>query len=252
MRLGQLARKLALRPSEIVAYLAGKNIPIEEGSNIRLLDEHVVLVLLQFAPSRMEGVIGEPDENGETDPVDIHSAQPEIELTIQTGESPDFKTPDKVNEIREDKPEVIKAPKVELPGLKVLGKIEFPEPKKKEPPLIDPSLTIEGPTVREEPKKSPPEIKKGSPPKTERRDQRPKKNPIALQREREAMEAEKRRKAETERKKELRTRHYFKKVKPSAPTKALKLVKEPVEEIAKEQINPPKTVLGRFLKWLTT
>ncbi len=261
MRLAQLARKLAMRPAEIVAFLAGNNIPIDEGSNTRLQDEYVALVMQEYAPSRMEEVIGEPDESEEPNAVDIQmeasdcskrSDDSEMNLNIQASEeAPSVKSSEEVSEIRNERTEVIKAPKVELPGLKVLGKIEFPEPKKKEPPQVDVASTVEGSSVREEVKEPRSENRKGSPQKTERRDHRPKKNPIALEREREAMEAEKKRKDEGERKKELRTQHYYNKVKAPSPTKALRLMNEPVEEIVTET-NPPKTRLGRFLKWLTT
>ena len=262
MRLGQLSRKLALRTSEIVEFLAGNQIRIEEGSNTRLEDEHVALIMQEFAPSRIEEVIGEPDENEETESAAAQAEASdsskrsdalEIDLNNQASEeAPDDKSLVDVNEIREEKTEVIKALKVELPGLKILGKIEFPEPKRKELPQVDAAATVEGSSIPEESKKPRPEMRRGSPPKTERRDQRQKKNPIALQRDQEAKEAEGKRKYQAERKKELRTQHYFKKVKAPSPTKALRLMNEPVEEITAEKTKLPKTQLGRFLKWLTT
>ena len=56
MRLGQLARKLALRPAEIVEFLAINHIQVDEGSNTKLEDDHVTLIMTQFAPSLAEDV----------------------------------------------------------------------------------------------------------------------------------------------------------------------------------------------------
>ena len=53
MRLGQLARKLALRPDEIVEFLSAKNIQIEDNSNTKLEDDHVTLIIKKFAPSML-------------------------------------------------------------------------------------------------------------------------------------------------------------------------------------------------------
>ena len=49
MRLGQLARKLAIRPSQIVDYLSTHQIYLEEGSNAKLNDEHVDRIVQHFA-----------------------------------------------------------------------------------------------------------------------------------------------------------------------------------------------------------
>ena len=50
MRLGQLARKLELRPAEIIEFLATKNIVIEGDANAKVEDNYVALVFQQFAP----------------------------------------------------------------------------------------------------------------------------------------------------------------------------------------------------------
>ena len=50
MRLGQLARKLELRPAEIIEFLATKNILIEDDANAKVEDNYVTLVFQQFAP----------------------------------------------------------------------------------------------------------------------------------------------------------------------------------------------------------
>jgi hypothetical protein len=85
------------------------------------------------------------------------------------------------------------------------------------------------------------------------REQRARKNPIAVQREREEQEAQKKREEQAEREKERKTRNYHKRVKMSPPTKAVRLVDEPVMQMsAKELEEAPKTWLGRLIRWFTT
>jgi len=256
MRLGQLARKLALRPSEIVDYLATKQIFPDEGSNARLSDEVTELVVLHFAPARLNEIMTLEEKNIESisipDPV---AEEPVIapvkeEVTAITIPS----SPEVVEEKTEI--EVIKAPKVELSGLKVLGKIELPEPKKKTTPMVE---SPEGTMVTEEKMEPIPATEKKqrrSEPRTQPRREytpRPARNPIALQREEQARKEEEKRKAKLEREKEKRTQYYLQRVKSGQPTKAVKIVSEPTESFSlKEERPAPKTWFGKFLRWLNT
>lgn len=238
MRLGQLARKLSLRPGEIVSFLAGNDIQIEEGSNTRLLDEHVVLVMDHFAPANTREVVAELElEHEETETL---SGSVETSSTIRA-EAP----PVEGEVLPPAEPEVIRAPKVELSGLRVVGKIDLPEPKKKQVEPAPGPPSQEGDNVRKTtPRKN--SYQKKDPRKHD-------KNPVALQREREALEVIKKREARAKAEKEKKTQSYFKKVNPSAPTRKVKLVDEPVMEgSAHELTEPPKTLLGRFFQWLTT
>jgi type IV secretory pathway VirJ component len=248
MRLGQLARKLALRPAEIVGFLAKNGIQIEEGSNTRIEDDHVSLIMNHFAPERMAEMTAElAAEKIPLIPEVEVGSEPVKEIKVEEIQSRMADVPS-VNP--EPVVELIKAPKVELSGLKVLGKIELPESKKKEPQQVE-SITTEDTVVPLEEQKKP-EPRKPFVPRKERSEQRPVKNPIALQREREATEAEKKRRANAEREKEKRTQNYLKKVKPAAPTKALKIMNDRVEEIVEEKVEPPKTWLGKFMRWMNT
>jgi hypothetical protein len=255
MRLGQLARKLAVKPAEIVEFLVTKQLQAEEGINTRLEDEHITLIIQHFAPSMtLETVVEEPVVQEE--PAVIESL-PVPEPVIAASE-PVAEADTTVGQSEEEKIALIKAPKVELPGLKVLGKIELPDPAKKksapaaegaesaESATVDPSA-VEQPMV--EKKTSRPERKRNAPPRTERKDQRPRKNPVALQREREAQEAAKKREEEAELAKQRKTQHYLKKVKVSGPTKSAKLYNEPVVELSDDMATPPKTWLGKFFRW---
>jgi len=248
MRLGQLARKIALRPAEIVAFLAKNNIQVEEGSNTRIEDNHVSLIMNHFAPDQMAEMVAElAAEKGTS----LSEVEVKPEPVIETKEEDTLAQVVDISPITpEPVIELIKAPKVELSGLKVLGKIELPEPKKKETQKLE-SVATEGDFDRVEEQKKP-EVRKSFTPRRENKEQRQAKNPIALKREREEQEAEKKRLINAKRLKEKRTQNYLKKVKAPAPTKAMKIVKEQVEEIVEEKKDPPKTWLGRFIRWMNT
>jgi len=246
MRLGQLARKLALRPDQIVEFLAKKNIQIEDGSNTRLEDNHVALVVEKFAP---------PGFDITTQEVPTQDVIPEIAarvaipaLDIDKAEATPLPIEDSVVETPTsgEKIEIIKAPKVELSGLKVLGKIDLPEPKRKEQTTteIQPNAE-EGMEIKPRAERT-----KSVHSRTPRPNPRQSKNPIALQREREEMEAQRKREEAKALEKEKRAQHYFNKVKVVTPVKTSKY-DQVVEEVA-EPIPQPKTLLGKFLRWFTT
>jgi hypothetical protein len=240
MRLGQLARKLSLRPSQLVDFLATKQINLEEGSNARLQDEHVTAIVTYFAPDRLQEIVNQSKAEEVVvevtpevipEPVEIKE---EMEVVIEN-----------VQQQEPQEVELIKAPKVELTGLKVLGKIELPEPKKKEEPVQSES----NPEEQKEKVNTRP-AKRNAPSRTDRQpNQRPWQNPIALQREREQREAEEKRKEALEREKERKRMHYLSKVK-TEPTKVTRIFDEPKEVKAKVVVAPPKTLWGKFVNWL--
>ena len=256
-----MARKLALRPSEISDFLLSNNIALEEGSNAKVQDEHVVLIMQKYAPSLLEEtkreLIAERENEimpaastdvAPTPPVREEESSPVI-IAHESIANPTVEVP---AESSLEKNEVIKAPKIALSGLKVIGKIDLPEPKKKEPQQGD-SETSETSTstasTSTAPRNRKTENRKDNNQKRDRTYQQPRKNPIALQRERELEEIAQKKKIEAERRKEKRTRNYLKKIK-SAPTKPMKLIDEQVEEMAEETSAPPKTWLGKFFRWL--
>lgn len=255
MRLGQLARKLALRPSQIVDYLATQQVFPEDGSNTRLSDEVTGQVVLHFAPERLNEILTRDEKSPEPVTTSAPVEEPLVDIRMEE-ESVRVETMQPVIETSEEKPEVIKAPKVELTGLKVLGKIDLPEPKKKTTPVSESTQEVEG-TNNEIP------VTEKKPAKTERKEKTskrretyapgPARNPIAEQRERKAREEEEKRKAKAEREKEKRTQYYLQRVKTGQPTKAVKIVSEPTETFELTEVKPaPKTWLGKFLRWLNT
>lgn len=277
MRLGQLARKVSVHASEIIEFLGSKNITIEEpGNNARISDEAAKLVYERFAPELLVEPVAEVIEvvaaplvvttvpvEEEIKPESIQAGIPAVVDDVAEGE-------EKAEEILGEDvlPDVIKAPKVELKGLTVLGKIELPGAKKKEisaeeTPVQDAPATDSAVSELTPPEaKSVPSVQlrphaparqKGNYRDNRNTPERPRKNPIALKREREAREEEERRKQEAVKEKEKRTLYYQNRVKPSVPTKAARIIDEPLYHSSEAPVrDQPKTVWGRFLRWLTT
>jgi hypothetical protein len=272
MRLGQLARKVSVHSSEIVGFLGSKNIIVEEaGNNARISDEHAKLVFERFAPNLLVAPLVEVvEEISEpmlevTAPVieelKLESIEPSVEVETDIIQA----SHEIVDEARGDDelPDLIKASKMELKGLTVLGKIELPGAKKKEisadelavselpaselpvPEIVNSPEIPSRPVVPARQKKDFRENRRTS--------ERPRKNPVALKREREEKEAEERRMEEAIRQKEKRTQYYQSRVKPSVPTKAARIIDEPLYHSSETPVrDQPKTIWGKFLRWLTT
>jgi hypothetical protein len=239
MRLGQLARKLAVRPADIAEFLAQNNIQLAASTNVRLEKEQVALIMKRFVPGWVESPMEEVEEKTVVNEIAPESPVSEQLPVIEVTEDTELQSsPPETNE-------VIRAPKVELSGLKVVGKIELPEPKKKEEPLKEEDTPSEnGTTERREGRRNFDTNQK--------RPQRPQKNPIAIQREKEAKEAQRKLQEKQALEKEKRTQKYLRNYKPTAPTKAAKLVKEELVEMTAQELGePPKTLFGKILRWLT-
>jgi DNA polymerase III gamma/tau subunit len=234
MRLGQLARKLDVRPNEIIEFLAKHNISVDNSSNARVEADLVALTIQHFSPT---APLNDTLDQGQL----TDAAHEEVNTTISQPTESDAPLETTSNETVIEQNEVIKAPKVELSGLKVLGKIDLSQDKKKEP---DKSMPEES--------AAPKEPKKEKRNHAVKRHQRPTKNPIALQREQEAVEAKKKREEENRLQKEKRTQNYLRKVKAHQPTKAARVIREETEELSAAELEePPKTWWGKFVKWLT-
>lgn len=234
MRLGQLARKLDISPTEIERYLYANGTFIESGSNSKLEDADVQRVIVHFAPGLMSEVNRELEAE--------HAAEQVSETILSTADPvveqvPASVAPEPASSDHEHKPEVIKAPKIELPGLKVLGKIELPEPKKKpERQEREPSRE----NIRSERK--------------EQRTDRPWVNRLELQRQRESRLAEERKKEEARQQKEMRALAYYnRQAKGGGKTRSRSRKVEAVEETTSplQKPAPPRTVLGKLWRWLT-
>lgn len=242
MRLGQLARKLSVRTAEITDFLAQHNIKIEEGSNVRLQEEQVELIVKHFnAENAAFFLIPKNESEEQPNVVEIVTETIEIDTVPQV-----LIEPDPVKEVEPEKGEVIRAPKVELSGLRVLGKIDLPEKRKKEPDSG--SLPEQPGTVENEKKDTRPARR---PHHQKNTIQKPYKNPVTLQREREARETEKMKRDKQQQEKDKRTQHYQRRVK-STPTKPVRKVEEPLQEIKETETTGQLSRWKRFIRWWNT
>jgi hypothetical protein len=244
MRLAQLARKLSVRPSEIVDLLSKDQVFFEDGSNAKLNDDLVRRVVLHFAPERLSEIMlvqtsevietNEPNKSNELESKPETTSEPAIE--IKTEAIAEVVDPTTVTDL----PETIRVPKVELAGLKVLGKIELPQPRLKDENKDEVKDTNEVRAKRERKETQP----------RRHREERPWRNPVALQREAEVREREERRLEALKQEKERKRQHYLSQVKNSKPPKAMRIYEEsaPVPTPVAEQ--KPRTWIGKFLRWL--
>lgn len=253
MRLAQLARKIGVKPSEIATFLASKNLPIEDSSNAKVADDQVEIVLMEYAPDLLA-----PTEALDSPQVSEEKTEPVmVSEPIELQEEVTLDSSVEIEEIVAEEndvvsKEVIKPILVELPGLKVVGKIELPEPKKKEEVNAEESREeigeekLQAKQAIERPRR-----RKNSNRENERR---PRKNIVALQREREAREALKRKQEEKEREKELRTQRYLKKVRNyTPPPQPIKKKKHEEEyEVYTAEAEKPKSFIGKILNWFVS
>jgi len=138
--------------------------------------------------------------------------------------------------------EIIKAPKITLPGLKIKGKIELPEIKKK--PLEDKEETVSKPTKKiSETPRSQKRSRKGRKPPEDY-------NPIAEARKRKAKEEKRKRISQAKRKKEMRRRRYEQEIQ-SKPKSHLRNKSEK-SQMKDSIIEYSGNVFQRFWHWLNT
>ncbi len=270
MRLGQLSRKISVRTNEIVEFLASKGVVVEDSFNARVDDEHVSRVISHFAP-HLNSVALDPEEPAveQFQAAEIHVEEPvqsnepvtsspasveTIEVVLPSEPLSDEASADTEAEMPNEVNGVIKAPRVELQGLKILGKIELPEPRKKGAAEASDAAGQTSPEPSEQPEQSQvrPHAERRKPSQRQRRPQdRPRKNPVAQERERREREQEEERKRKAEQEKQRKTHHYQKRVKLKGPTKAARIHDEdavPVEDVQPQ----PTTLWGKFVKWLTS
>jgi hypothetical protein len=228
MRLGQLARDLAMKPADIVSILGKNDIIIGGGTNTRLTNDQVDVVRMHLGLAMTDEIPPLVDD-GPEDTVKSAS-DPEPNEVIPS-------TPEDIT------PEVIRVERVELAGLKVLGKIDLPEPKKTEQDIL-----LEGESVQQTASRHHAREKKRLDEKKSGR----RKNPIAAQREREAEALRQKKITESAAKKERRTRRYYETVTQLPPTKPVRIISDPVEKFEPEQPDTrPRTWIGRVLYWFT-
>ena len=245
MRLGKLARQLNISPAELEARLQGRVADQEINHNTRLDRDTLRFLVMAYAPERLEEILQEPEEvvtrpsNNEPPATDGAPLQ-------GAGEEAHTESADSPVEL----PDVIRAPKVELPGLRVVGKIELPEPPKKELPAV-PTEESGAPAQPPVPARGPERFRE----RRQRSSSRPQRddNPIARERQRQERVARQKREEEARQKKEMRTRAYVnQQLRRQAGSKSNGKTR-PKPDIGSGSGAPrpkPKTWLGRLWRWL--
>ena len=140
MRLGQVKRTHNIETSKIVSFLNKKGIEISSHPNSKLTDDQLKMVLDEFKTEEevVEEVVAEvvkkedilveeaPKAKKKTPAKKKKESKPEVGDVIEIKEE---KPKKKKTEDEDEDIEVIRAPKQEVEGLKVLGKIDIPKPK---------------------------------------------------------------------------------------------------------------------------
>jgi len=281
MRLAQAARKLSITTEDIVDFLEIRGITIEKDSNTKLEEEAVKLLYRYFEieeESKTEELPSpeeiKPEATGdiiieETEQESIEQEEEKVEKQninlkeekeetneeeIQTAEKSEkvikksFKT---VEEVLQDEGRgvdedlVIKPAKVELKGLNVVGKIDLPEPKPK--PKPEPEQKQE---TKLKPKKSYSQARK-TPPK---RNQKRELSPAEIRKREEEREARKRERIEKEKKKKREQFYKERILIPKQLEQKKKPKKKRSDEVERNELQKPqpKTLLGKFWRWLNT
>lgn len=285
MRLGQLSRKLQVKTAEIIDFLQSEyDVVINNHPNSKVPEELLALLENRFkkeivleSAAELENAIMEEHEvvldvpKTET-PNDFEiqeSPLEELEKVVIIENSPNYN-----NDIVEDEAElniidgVIKAPKIEFAGVKVVGKIELPE-KKIEAPTdtlieevspIDPNNDIENseeqvnaepitPEQVEKKRKSRPSKSSQSERKDRhRRNDQPLLTPEE-QRRIKLKEAQKQKLEAQKAKKENRRETYSQELKPAKNNSSSQKKKKIISNKTPKK-QKPTSLWGRFIYWL--
>ncbi|MGB0934030.1 MAG: hypothetical protein ACPGU5_07085 [Lishizhenia sp.] len=282
MRLGQLARRLEINAKDIVTYLEKEHqISITNHPNSKLPEDSLDAILENFKPSPVEEMNKaleiEPIEDISR-PVEPEQVANEVEIEIEEPEThvaaAEVEPTNEPTEVKEkieadDEPVIeeeesaplniidgiIKAPKVDLEGIKVVGKIDLPEPKKVEEVTeseAEPS-TIGAATdapIQKAPEEKPAKKEKKKPSKSNTR-----KRPTAqeLEERRKARE-EKQRLEEIKKKKEKKKAYYQQQVLGQKSTKPKTKSTNKTANKTKKKTAPkekrPTSLWGKFIFWL--
>jgi hypothetical protein len=246
MRVSQLARKLNILPADVLAALPKGSLEGEGAHNARLSDAQVEEVVRFFRPGQWHTILNEirAVESAELPEPPSADTPSEKEASVEAAtDTKNADTPAPTPETPQDEQavEVIRAPKIELPGLRVVGKIEIPEKKKPEPrPSQEQAAQKHTPaqiTRRERPAQG--------------RQQRKKTSPTEI---REAERRQQQKRAELE--KQKRTERYLKKVAARKARQEQKLRSKNTTQQPEALVQPPAAQQAqlswwqRFKRWL--
>ncbi len=157
MRLTTIARKTGIKPSKLIEFLIGEGIEPDNGVNTRLDDATISIIKQKFNIEEpvLESLeksndVGETEgphvqnhdlKNEQDEEIALTPGKPQIdddntvaetiELEPEEPVAPKSGTIDDLEQGEADHIELIKAKKIKLEGIRVLGKIELPEKLKK-------------------------------------------------------------------------------------------------------------------------
>lgn len=307
MRLAQIARKLKVKTSEVITFVDQKfEDQIQNAPNVKIPDAYVNDIIAHFTVIQEESIQKEEEVEEEaplvpTPTKEIHEDEEQEVLEInKENEQHDKVDPENLEEEEQVESDisgdeelniedgVIKAPKVEVKGIKVIGKIELPGDLA-EDTQNDPEEAIEdaeeiqeeklekseseenkGEALKveeEEPKEEPIIQQKPTKPakkETKKQDNRNKKrSSLTYEEERNLAQKEYRdelkRKKEIEKKKKktnydrlMEERSTQNSPKKSKTTKTKKDIPKPAIKVAVQKEEEPKTAWGKFIRWLNT
>ena len=290
MRLTTLARKIQITPTKLIEYLKKNDVTINNGVNTILDEETVAVVMQKFmpqsaipnssdAPSVVKKIdvneteqtdfappvlIKEPEESTVETNTNFNIVTPEIKVTSKPAEvAPEPETPtlpktgtiDDLELGLSENIELIKAKKVKLEGIKVVGKIEIPVKAKKveiadkdeNKPEQQPDTKKENGSTRNERNKN--EIKKKRSLKAEKNRQ-----PLTYEEKLKLEEKEKRRiqKQKARKEKELKKKFYLKNIQPKTIGPPKKKRKSLVgnQPQTTQNVIKHKNPIRRFWAWL--
>ena len=275
MRLGQLARELKIKPSEIVKFLKEEaKVEIENGPNTRLEDDYVSLVTDKFASVVVEDV---------KETVQVKEEKPvEKKVEIPTSKKPltkesrisdeDEVFPDPKTIAVDPNAELIKARKPNFQEFKVVDKIDLPETNAKTVIEVDGvMLSPEEVEQREAKEKEEREaaIQAERDRKAEIKAEKDKERALAEENrlEKLAIDQERKRKREEEAEKKIKAAkaekikaertafyktHHATKVQKSVKKSKNKVVAEKVDSEEKVIQEEPKTGLAKLWQWFNT
>ena len=292
MRLGQLSRKIGVQQSRISTFLEEKNYTLEAGSNSKLTEEQEQLIKTHFDYVEEEATLVADilhtdapatdtlDSNApvvdilkkEATPVanilneeeDAAASDTSTEEIVENGAPELVEESTTVTDLpkeivpstEETTDEVIRAPKLKLDGLKVVGKIDLPEPKVKEE-----AATAADDTDSED-IKAPIEEVKEKPVRKKinqrgNQNRRPERRVLTLaeKREREERAKKRRDKERKEEQKQFKAAYYESKMRERKQVATKKKKKKAtIQQEQRPEVNTPAptTLVGKFLKWLNT